>query len=104
MFFWILFIDFLCLPDAVSLNGNVQLYARHGSLPSNFIMRNITNSKIDECLEQCLTDCSCLSFQICGTACQLLSTTITDETSNNEKSQCQHFTMKILNKKVKILH
>ncbi|XP_046864210.1 uncharacterized protein LOC124458196 isoform X1 [Xenia sp. Carnegie-2017] len=99
MFFWILFIEFLCLPDVVSMNGNVQLYARIGSLPSNFIMRNITTSKIDECLEQCLTDCSCLSFQICGTACQLLSTTITDETSNNEKSQCQHFTMKILNKK-----
>ncbi|XP_046863747.1 uncharacterized protein LOC124457558 isoform X1 [Xenia sp. Carnegie-2017] len=99
MFFWILFINFLRLPDVVFMNGNVQLYARHGSLPSNFIMRNITTSKIDECLQQCLKNCSCLSFQICGTACQLLSTTITDETSNNEKSQCQHFTMKILNEK-----
>ncbi|XP_046863390.1 uncharacterized protein LOC124457148 [Xenia sp. Carnegie-2017] len=45
-------------------------------------MRNITSSKIDECLEQCLKDCSCLSFQLCGTASQLLSSTITDETKN----------------------
>ncbi|XP_046864155.1 uncharacterized protein LOC124458106 isoform X2 [Xenia sp. Carnegie-2017] len=93
---FILLINFLCLPDTIFTEGNVKLNARHGSLPSKLILRNITTSKVNECLKHCLEDCSCLSFQICEMGCQLLSSTITAEIINqDEKRECQHFTMSL---------
>ena len=35
--------------------------------------RNISNIKMTECLQSCLSDCLCLSFQICHNECQLCS-------------------------------
>ena len=36
--------------------------------------RNISGLPMKDCMEHCIADCSCRSFQICGNQCQLRST------------------------------
>ena len=54
--------------------------------------RKISNTKMTECLQYCLSDCLCLSFQICHNECQLCSSS-KDLTPMDwkEKQDCMAF-------------
>ena len=89
---WIALLQLFYILPIISTNYLAEIKSRLGRLSSHFILRNISTSSIHQCLHNCFEESSCLSFQICGTVCQLLSTN-TNEGSLEEDDQCIHFTM-----------
>lgn len=80
------------------IKGNVKLTTRRDiRLSSSYVIKSISNSNIETCLEHCLKDCSCVSFQLCKPSmCQLLSTTLADlNISRNFSCKfCEYFDFK----------
>ncbi|XP_046863867.1 uncharacterized protein LOC124457719 [Xenia sp. Carnegie-2017] len=96
MLCWIAVIQILYFLPICYCNYIVEIKGHLARMHSNYIIGNISNSNIHHCLHNCMVNCSCLSFQICGTVCQLLSTTITEGSLKEDGiSQCNHFTMHI---------
>ena len=54
-------------------SGKVDIHSYHNQALYGFSYRNITTSSMQECLQHCLSDCLCQTFQICGNTCQLCS-------------------------------
>lgn len=61
-----------------------------------FSYRNLTASSMEDCLQHCLSDCLCQSFQICGNSCQLCSTkaTLLPTAKRRESNSCKRFEFK----------
>ncbi|XP_046863727.1 uncharacterized protein LOC124457543 isoform X2 [Xenia sp. Carnegie-2017] len=91
MHYWIALLQLFCVLPIISNNYLAEIKNRLGRLSSHFILRNISTSSMHHCLHNCFEESSCLSFQICGTVCQLLSTN-TNERSLEEDDQCIYFT------------
>ena len=57
--------------------SNIHLNTKRGIALYGYSFLNITNSTPTNCLESCLEQCRCLSFQMCkNTECQLCSSTM----------------------------
>ena len=55
--------------------GQLEVHSYHDQRLLGECYHNITTSLMQECLQHCLSDCLCKSFQICGGTCQLCSNT-----------------------------
>ena len=53
----------------------MKLRSYQNEILYGFIHGNITDTTVSKCLEDCLMNCMCLSFQICDNTCQLCSST-----------------------------
>lgn len=87
----IFFQQYCC--TTVRQNGQLQVHSYHNQILYGFSYRNITTSSMQECLQHCLSDCLCQSFQMCGNTCQLCSTTggITSAAIRHESIGCNRF-------------
>ena len=69
----IIFLQQYCYAQAVKSSGQLKIHSYHNQALYGFSYRNITTSSMQECLQHCLSDCLCQTFQICGNTCQLCS-------------------------------
>ena len=69
----IIFLQQYCCTQAVKSGGQLKIHSYHNQALYGFSYRNITASSMQECLQHCLSDCLCQTFQICGNTCQLCS-------------------------------
>ncbi len=75
MFVGILFFQHCSCSTFLQGGRQVRLHGYQNEILYGFVYSNITDSSIPKCLQHCLLNCMCLSFQICGNTCQLCSST-----------------------------
>ncbi|XP_046850237.1 neurogenic locus Notch protein-like [Xenia sp. Carnegie-2017] len=82
------------LRGVFSLSGDYQLKLRQNKvLPNEECFRNAWVENVSNCLQECLGECRCVSFQMCQTNnCQLCSGGDVGNLMN--QSGCSYFTMK----------
>ena len=69
----IIFLQQYCCTQAVKSSGQLKIHSYYNQALHGFSYSNITTSSMQECLQHCLSDCLCQTFQICGNTCQLCS-------------------------------
>ena len=83
------------VPAITARNVAVNMYRNKVLIGYNY--RNITSLDGKRCLEYCLGDCRCLSFQVCsssyGQDCQLLNSSkiLTNDFGVEDRTNCDHF-------------
>ena len=73
-------------------SGKLEVRSFHNEILYGYSYRNFTTSSMQECLQHCISDCLCQSFQICENTCELCSTTkrLTPD-AVQEKIGCNRF-------------
>ena len=91
-------------PNAFVFNGQPQFTIKadkNKAFNESFLIGNftITNGNIADCLERCLEDCRCQSFQVCeNTKCQLCSSHKEENSSLlYDNNRCVYATYEIKN-------
>ena len=71
----------------------LKLQSYQNEILYGFTNSNNTDSSVAKCLENCIMNCACLSFQICGDTCQLCSSTkaLSSPTSVQYREGCTRF-------------
>lgn len=79
----------------ISAARNVAVNRYQNKVLTGYNYRTITSLDYKRCLEFCLGDCRCLSFQVCGFFhdCQLSnsSKTLNDRSAVEDSTSCDHF-------------
>ena len=72
----LLFVIRLCMLRSYTMAfyGDFTVVGNFNKAVLGHSFRNVSGLPMKDCMEHCIADCSCRSFQICDNQCQLCST------------------------------